>query len=89
MATDQISAIHIGCRPVGKAGRDLSAALAETHGYALTDEMTQVVTQMQQVADALELTERDCLALDSFSTKADYDKIVTDLQAVSDAVSRR
>ena len=89
LRTGQLSAIHIGCRPVGKAGRDLSAALAETHGYTFADKMTQVVAQMQQVADALGQTEQDCLALDSSSTESDFDKILTDLQQVADAVNQR
>jgi hypothetical protein len=89
LGTRDLAAVHIGCGSVGKAGRDLSAALAEGHGYALTSEVTQLVAQMQRAADALERTERDCLALDSFSTEADFDKVVTDMQEVADAINQR
>ena len=78
MATDHLSAIHVGCRPVGIAGRDLVAALSETHGYTLRDNMTQMVAQMPQAADALEQTEHDYLALDSSSTKADGEEYLAD-----------
>jgi hypothetical protein len=43
LRTHDLAAIHIGCGSVGKAGRDLSAALAETHGYTLTSTLTQLV----------------------------------------------
>jgi Protein of unknown function (DUF732) len=88
LRTGHFDAIHLGCRPVGKAGRDLSAALAETQGYTVPDKLSQLVAQMQQVADALGQTERDCLALDSSSTESDFDKTLTDLHQVADAVNQ-
>lgn len=81
--THDFAAVHIGCRPVGQAGRDLSAALAEAHGYVLTSKLAQMVAQLQRAADGLEKTERDCLALWPGSTEAEWDQVVTDMRQVA------
>ena len=89
LGTHDFAALHIACGSVGKAGRDLSAALAEGQGYVLSSEVTQMMAQMQQAADALERTERDCLALGPSSTQVDMDKVATDMQEVTDVINQR
>jgi hypothetical protein len=83
LRTHDVAAVHIGCRPVGQAGRDLSAALAEGRGYALPDRLATLVTQMQRAADELQQAERDCLPLWPGSTEAEFDQVATDMQNVA------
>jgi hypothetical protein len=87
--THDFAAVHIGCRPVGQAGRDLSAALAEGRGYALPDRLATLVAQMQRAADDLQQAERDCLPLRPGSTEAEFDQVVTDLQKVANDINSR
>lgn len=89
LQTHDVAAVHIGCRPVGQAGRDLSAALAEASGYALTDRLATLITQMQRAADELQQAERDCLQLLPGSTEAEFDQVVTDLQKVANDINSR
>jgi len=87
LRTHDVAAVHIGCRPVGQAGRDLSAALAEGRGYALSDRVASLVTRMQRAADELQEAERDCLSLWPGSTEAEFDQVVTDLQKVANEMN--
>jgi hypothetical protein len=88
LRTHDLAAIHIGCRPVGQAGRDLSAALATGRGYVLTDRIAELVARMQRAADALERAERDCSALGPFSSDAEWDQVLKDMQEVADEFNR-
>jgi phage tail sheath gpL-like len=83
LRTHDVAAVHIGCRPVGQAGRDLSAALAEGRGYALPERVAALVTQMQRAADELQQAERDCLPLWPGSTEAEFDRVVSDMSQVA------
>jgi hypothetical protein len=89
LGTHDFAAVHIGCRPVGQAGRDLNAALAFGNGYVLTDRIAALVKQMRQAADDLQLTERDCLALWPGSTESEWDQVAADMQKVADDMNTR
>ena len=89
LGTHDFAAVHIGCRPVGQAGRDLSAALAFGNGYALTNKLAALVKQMQRAADELQQAERDCLPLWPGSTEAEFDQVATDLQKVANDINSR
>jgi hypothetical protein len=87
LRTHDVAAIHIGCRPLGQAGRDLSAALAYGRDYALPDRLAPLVAQMQRAADDLQQAERDCLPLWTGSTEAEFDQLATDMQKVANEIN--
>jgi hypothetical protein len=82
LQTGDFAAVHIGCGPVGKAGRDLSAALAVDGDYYASSQIAQTVKDLRHAADALQHAEQDCLAINPSSTQADLDRLLADVHDI-------